>query len=304
MRHVGWLTPVERAKSDGVTGGQGVTSQVTYPAEGRPMVSANGSDPMDELKRWLNQKFTVLENRVAALENAAKIKPPPPAAPAPKATPQAATPAKPHRPMLFVSNKVEPKPDEDLYTLAPALTKIPCVVETEMNSDTGKDFVARIRGGVYDTKTGDKLMIPQGAAILGEYHGASLVFGNERLPTLSTKLAFPDGRSIDLGTMPVMNQAGVAGLVSRVDQHWWRLIGATLIMGALRGGQMAVYSVIDNADAAGAFAAGVASSTGQVGQQKLSRALDTRPTIIVEAGTLCNVILTKPLELPAYTAQP
>jgi hypothetical protein len=33
--------------------------------------------------------------------------------------------------------------------------------------------------------------------------------------------------------------------------------------------------------------------------QRIGRALDTRPTIEVDAGQLCNVLLTKPLHLPA-----
>ena len=309
-RQAGWLTPVQHAKPVSDGDGAGLTSQIRYPPEAQPAISVNGRDPMEELKAWLNQKFSLLEARVMALEHQAKMKPPPTQVPTqapqtPKPAPQAAPAAqKPHRPMLFVSNKVERQPDEDLYDLAPGATKIPCVVETQMNSDTGKTFTAKIRSGVYDTKTGGNLLIPQGSTMLGEYHGASLVFGNERLPTVSILLSFPDGRTVDLGESPVMNHEGAAGLVSRVDQHWWRLMGATLVMGALRGGQMAVYSVIDHADAAGAFAAGVASSTGQVGQQKLSRALDTRPTIHVDAGTTCHIILTKPLQLPAYAQQP
>jgi type IV secretion system protein TrbI len=112
------------------------------------------------------------------------------------------------------------------------------------------------------------------------------VFGNERLPSMSLSLALPDGRSVDLGEAPVMNQAGMAGLVSRVDQHWWRLIGATLVLGALRGGQQAVYTTFNAGDASGAAAAGLGSAVGQVGQQKIGRALDTRPTIEVDPGTL------------------
>jgi type IV secretory pathway VirB10-like protein len=212
---------------------------------------------------------------------------------------------KPHRPMLFVSNKVDREaPDEDTHVLAPAATKLPCVVETHMSSDTGETFTAKIRGHVYDTETGHYLLIPQGSTLLGEYAGASLVFGNERLPTMALSLALPNGRSVDLGKAPVMNQAGMAGLVSDVNNHWWRLIGAALVLGALRGGQQAVYTVVNPGDTAGAIASGLGSATSQVGQQKLGRALDTRPTITVDAGTLCQVILTKPLKLAAYVQQP
>jgi hypothetical protein len=46
------------------------------------------------------------------------------------------------------------------------------------------------------------------------------------------------------------------------------------------------------------MASGIASSTSQFGQPKLGRAIDTQPTIEVDAGTLCQVLLSKPLHLP------
>ena len=96
-----------------------------------------------------------------------------------------------------------------------------------------------------------------------------------------------------------MNQEGIAGLVSRVNQHWWRNLGAVLIMGVLRGGQQAVMSeMVSGGGGTSAVASGIASSTTQFGQQKLGKAIDTRPPIEVDAGTLCAVLLTKPLHLP------
>lgn len=55
------------------------------------------------------------------------------------------------------------------------------------------------------------------------------------------------------------------------------------------------------ADAAGAgqIASGYGSVINQALSPRLGRALDTRPTIEVDAGQLCNVLLTKPLSLPA-----
>jgi hypothetical protein len=46
-------------------------------------------------------------------------------------------------------------------------------------------------------------------------------------------------------------------------------------------------------------AGGIAGTGSQATQQRLGRALDTRPTIQVESGQLCQVLLTKPLTLPA-----
>src|SRR5881628_2341547 len=126
---------------------------------------------------------------------------------------------------------------------------------------------------------GRHLLVPQGSTILGHDQSSTLLYGNERLPTISLTLALPDGRSVDLGQAPVTDQQGVAGLTGRVNQHWGRLFGAVLMGGALRGGMQAVQLETARAGPVGQVAGGIAASGSQVGQQRLGRALDTRPTI-------------------------
>ena len=223
-----------------------------------------------------------------------------------KATPPQRPPAPPQRreapPMLYVSHEVKdapPVPKTPEYALAPGATKLPCVIETAINSDVEGYFTAKVSTNVYDTATGRHLLVPQGSTILGHDQSSTLLYGNERLPTISLTLALPDGRSVDLGHAPVTDQQGIAGLTGKVDQHFWRLFGAVFIGGALRGGQQALQIGLAQAGGAGQVAAGIAATGSQVGQQRLGRALDTRPTITVDSGQLCQVLLTKPLTLAA-----
>jgi type IV secretory pathway VirB10-like protein len=185
------------------------------------------------------------------------------------------------------------------YILAPGAAKCPCMVETAINSDVEGYFTAKVSTNVYDTVTGRHLLVPQGSMILGHDQSSVLLYGNERLPTISLTLALPDGRSVDLGQAPVTDQQGVAGLTGRVNNHYWRLFGAVFIGGALRGGMQALQIGLAQAGGAGQVAAGISSVGNQAVTQRLGRALDTRPTIEVDAGQLCNVLLTKPLHLPA-----
>jgi len=128
---------------------------------------------------------------------------------------------------------------------------------------------------------------------------ATLLYGNERLPTISLTLALPDGRSVDLGQAPVTDQQGIAGLTGRVNQHWGRLFGAVFMGGALRGGMQALQLQTATAGPLGAVGSGMTGTANQATQQRLGRALDTRPTIEVDSGQLCQVLLTKSLHLPA-----
>jgi hypothetical protein len=205
-------------------------------------------------------------------------------------------------PMLYVSHEVKdgpPPPKTPAYTLAPGATKLPCQVETVINSDVEGYFTAKVSTNVYDTATGRHLLVPQGSTILGHDQSSTLLYGNERLPTISLTLALPDGRSVDLGQAPVTDQQGIAGLTGKVDQHFWRLFGAVFIGGALRGGTQALQVGLTQAGTIGQVASGIGGTANQATQQRLGRALDTRPTITVDSGQLCNVLLTKPLTLPA-----
>jgi type IV secretion system protein VirB10 len=180
-----------------------------------------------------------------------------------------------HAPALYIAHE-PPTAKADLpptYTLAEGATKIQCQMETEMNSDVPGVFTAKVTTHVYDTET-------------GQYRSLSA--------------ALPDGRSVDLGKAPVTDNVGIMGLTGDVDHHFWRNLAAVPIAGTLRGGAQALQGNLVNLGGASHVAVGISASTSQYGQQAAGRAIDVRPTIRVHAGQPCTVILTKPLQLPAY----
>jgi type IV secretory pathway VirB10-like protein len=206
-------------------------------------------------------------------------------------------------PTLFVAHDVAkdaapPKPTRPEYVLAPWATYLPCIVQPKIISDVPGLFTAKISQNVYDTQTGQHLLVPQGATVGGQDKGEVLLYGNERLPTFTLALTIEE-RVYKLDAMPVTDQLGTNGLTGEVDNHWWRLFGAVFIQGALRGGQQAMQMAMVDAGGAGQVATGIAGAANQVTQQRLGRALDTRPTITVFPGQGCQVLLTKPLALPA-----
>jgi type IV secretory pathway VirB10-like protein len=304
-RWAGWLEPVQQAARYDTDGQNGIKSTIKYPVEPKPLtVATNGGDPDTEWKRWVRQKFLdhdakLLdhETRIKRLEEQAKAQ-------KPAALAQAPSQPKPkaYRSMQFVSNKIEAKPseDSDAHGLAPGGTKLAFTVESSMNSDVESYWTGTVRTNICDTATGTHLLIPQGSTILGNYKSEKLLFGNARLPTFALTVSLPNGTPVDLGEAPVMDQKGQAGLASHVDQHYWRLVSAIVIMGVLRGGQQAVQYQLAANDPAAAIASGMASSASQVGQMRIGPALNTRPTIYVDAGELGVVILTKALKLPPY----
>jgi type IV secretory pathway VirB10-like protein len=212
----------------------------TYPAPEAKPPPAPATPPSDTTAAELAKLRAQLEEQRLAIDELRKrgaYKPAPPAQP--QNQPQKKAPA----PMLFVAHDVgegTPTPKASEYTLAPGATKLPCLVETAINSDVEGYFTAKVSANVYDTATGRHLLVPQGSTILGHDQSSTLLYGNERLPTISLILTLPDGRSVDLGQASVTNSQGVAGLTGRVNQHFWRLFGAVFIGGALRGGAQMV----------------------------------------------------------------
>jgi type IV secretory pathway VirB10-like protein len=291
------VSPVatERSTNPGWT-----ASQLHYE---KPEVKAEAPapKPVDLTAAELAKIRAMLAQMQAELD-ALKNRKPPAATTVVQQQPKSEPPKKVPGAMLFVHHEVKearPQPRTREYTLAPGTTKLPCIVETSMNSDVEGHFTAKVSTNVYDTATGRHLLVPQGSTILGHDQSQQLLYGNERLPTISLTLALPDGRSVDLGKAPITDQQGVMGLTGRVNNHWWRLFGAIFIGGALRGGTQAMTMAMADAAGAGQIATGYGSVINQALSPRLGRALDTRPTIEVDAGQICHVLLTQPLSLPA-----
>jgi type IV secretory pathway VirB10-like protein len=191
--------------------------------------------------------------------------------------------------MLFISHDPEPEPGPKVaeYTLAPGETKIACSIETAMNSNVEGYFIAKGTTNVYDTATRRHLLIPQGSSLLGHDQSSQLLYGDERMDTISLTLTLPDGRTVELGRAPVTDQQGIAGLTGRVDQHYGRLFGAVFIGGALKGGMNAMQTAMTQASGAGQITSGLTTYGTQATNQVVRPMLNTRPTIEVEAGQLC-----------------
>ena len=287
--------PTESSTNPGWT-----ASQLHYE---KPEVKAEAPapKPVDMTAAELAKLRAMLAQMQAEID-ALKNRKPPAATTVVQQPPKPEPPKKVPGSMLFLHHDVKeglPKPSTLEYTLAPGATKLPCIVETSINSDVEGHFTAKVSTNVYDTATGRHLLVPQGSTILGHDQSQMLLYGNERLPTISLTLALPDGRSVDLGKSPITDQQGVMGLTGRVNNHWWRLFGAIFIGGALRGGTQAMTMAMADAAGAGQIATGYGSVINQALSPRLGRALDTRPTIEVDAGQICPVLLTQPLSLPA-----
>ncbi len=110
-------------------------------------------------------------------------------------------------------------------------TVIPVTLLNGIVSDGGSsDVVAQVRQDVYDSLTGQHLLIPQGSRVLGALNGVN----NRRMAVVFKRVILPDGSNISLPSQRAVDKSGYSGLKDKYDTH-----NPDFFRGALIGGVMA-----------------------------------------------------------------
>ncbi len=184
-------------------------------------------------------------------------------------------------------------------------TVLPAVLITAINSDLPGPVVAQVREHVYDTVTGNSLLVPQGSRLIAQYD-SMVAWGQERVLLCWNRLILPNGDSLDLQCMPAADLKGAAGLADEVDEHWWRILkGATVATLLSAGTAFAAGDTTSYNPSVGQVVARSASGEiGQVGAQLTRSNLSIQPTITVRPGFSVNVIVTKDMIVPPYPDPP
>jgi len=184
-------------------------------------------------------------------------------------------------------------------------TVLPAVLITAINSDLPGPVIAQVREHVYDTVTGEHLLVPQGSRLLAQYD-SMVAWGQERVLLCWNRLILPNGDSIDLQCMPAADLQGAAGVADEVNEHWWRILkGATVATLVSAGTAFAAGETNSYNPTVGQVMARTASGeVGQVGAQITRSNLSIQPTITVRPGFSVNVIVTKDMIVPPYPDPP
>jgi type IV secretion system protein TrbI len=171
---------------------------------------------------------------------------------------------------------------------------------TGLRSDLPGQVTAQVTEDVYDSPTGQVLLIPQGARLVGQYD-AQIAFGQSRALLVWNRLIMPNGRSIVLERQPGADPQGYAGLEDQVDNHWGMLFKAAILSTLLSVGSEAGTSDSEN-NLAQAIRQGASQSFNETGEQVVSRSLNVQPTITIRPGFPVRVMVTHDLVLEPYRA--
>ena len=178
---------------------------------------------------------------------------------------------------------------------------IPASLVTGLNSDLPGQVIGQVTESVYDTVTGQHLLIPQGSRLIGRYDSV-IAFGQSRALVVWTRLILPNGDSIQLDNLPGSDSQGFAGLKDKVDKHTWQFIkGAALSSLLSIGTELAS----DDGDRLTRALQNAGQDTANIaGQRIIDRNLNVQPTLKVRQGWRFNVIVSRDLILKPYGARP
>jgi type IV secretory pathway VirB10-like protein len=181
-------------------------------------------------------------------------------------------------------------------------TVLESVLVNRLNGDFAGPVICQTTNDIYSHNRAE-LLIPAGSRLLGETKKVNDV-GQERLAVVFHRLIMPDGYAVDLDQAPGLSQIGETAIHDKVNNHYFKIFGASIAVGAIAG--LASIGASNSAATglpasnASAYREGVTQNLSQSSLHILDRFLNIPPTITIREGHRVRVFLTQDLLVPAY----
>jgi len=185
-------------------------------------------------------------------------------------------------------------------------TIIPAVLETAINTDLPGNVIARVTQNVYDSQTGQKLLIPQGTILIAKYN-SSISYAQSRVQIVWDLLIRPDGYQIELEGMNGVDPKGMAGLKATYHENWFEYVKAAgiITMFSVANAKMAEEAAkYASNDTAAAVVSQNSQFMNQISGTIIGRAMDIQPTLTIKSGEKINIMLNKNMYLPPLDSYP
>ncbi|MDL2285502.1 hypothetical protein LJB93_02015 [Desulfovibrio sp. OttesenSCG-928-F07] len=181
------------------------------------------------------------------------------------------------------------------------------VLISGINSDLAGAITAQTSQNVYDSTTGQYLLIPAGSKLYGTYAN-SVAFGQESLFVAWQRIIFPDGSSITLSGedagMGGNRLSGQSGFSDRVNNHYFKIFGSAILMSMISAASSYVLDddSSSNKDASNINTSATNSLAQQLGQTSMSllqKNLSIAPTLEIRSGYRFLITVTKDISFDA-----
>lgn len=190
---------------------------------------------------------------------------------------------------------------------------IDATLKTAIVSELPGQVTAQVSRNVYDTPTGQFLLIPAGSTLVGQYSN-KIAYGQNRLFMVWNRInfppndAFPNGAWLDIGAMPGVSDDGTAGGHDEVDAHFFRTFGQALLMSMITAGvglsQPHYGGGYDTVNATQELSAALGQNLGTAMSMLFQKNLDVAPTLKLRIGFPLHVMVTRDIYLPGPYQRP
>lgn len=175
-------------------------------------------------------------------------------------------------------------------------TVIPAILSTGINSELPGQITAMVTRDIKDSIKGKFLLIPRGSKLLGQY-GATAAFGSQRLFLGFNRIIFPNGHSINIGSMPGQSSDGFAGFDADVDNHLFRIISNCFFLSSITTAASSVQQSYRNSAGVQSLyttqARELSSDVSEALSRIIERNINLAPTLKVQPGYKFTISLTK-----------
>lgn len=180
-------------------------------------------------------------------------------------------------------------------------TVIPGILVSALSSDLPGEIIAQVSQNVYDSASGNHLLIPQGTRIFGHYD-SQVSFGQSRVLVVWQRLIYPNAATLELGGMSGHDESGNAGFADQVNNHYGRIFGWGLVTSILSAGyqlsQPQQNNLLVPPSNQQVAAAAVGQQMAQLGAEIARRNMQVQPSIEIRKGYRLNVMVNKDVVFP------
>lgn len=190
---------------------------------------------------------------------------------------------------------------------------IHATMETALNTDLSAPIRAIVSRDTYG-EAGDAPLVPKGSRLIGQYNTV-IANGQNRVYVIWTRLIRPDGVDVMIGS-PLVDGIGQAGVTGQVDSKFQEIF-ARAVLSSVMNIALAIGSekLSDNTQtttsgsgttqttggAAGEATTNALNRLGSITDGFIQRFMGVQPTILVDQGTVVNVMVNKDLIFPSTT---
>jgi type IV secretion system protein VirB10 len=175
---------------------------------------------------------------------------------------------------------------------------IPAVMVSGIRSNLPGQIKGQVSQNVYDTATGKYLLIPQGTQLFG-FYSSDVGYGQNALLIAWQRLTFPDGKALDIGSMPGTDSAGFAGFRDQIDNHYLRVFGSAILMSGVVAGmsysQNQPTNTLSTPSASNVLSEALGQQLGEVTAQMIAKNLNVAPDLKIRSGYRFNIMVVKDL---------